>query len=141
MAVVRYRYIADTSALARGRERSVRERLEPLILSGELATCSVIELEMLYSARGLDELRETRARRSSLPLVPMEQAHFDRSIEVMEDLARRGQHRHVGAADLLVAVVAELAGLTLVHYDADFDAVAAVTGQPAEWVVPKESVP
>jgi Arc/MetJ family transcription regulator len=35
---------------------------------------------------------------------------------------------------------AEVAGLTVLHYDADFDRVARITGQPVEWVVPRGSV-
>ena len=59
----------------------------------------------------------------------------------MEALAQRGQHRAVGLPDLLIAAVAERAGLTVLHYDADYDLVAAVTGQPARWVVPRGAVP
>ena len=43
--------------------------------------------------------------------------------------------------DLLVAAAAERAGLTVLHYDQDFDLIAEVTGQPTEWVVPRGSVP
>lgn len=42
--------------------------------------------------------------------------------------------------DLLIAAAAESHGLTLLHYDADFDRIAAVTGQSCEWVVPAASV-
>jgi hypothetical protein len=31
-------------------------------------------------------------------------------------------------------------GATVLHYAADFDRVAAITGQPTEWVVPKGSL-
>ena len=42
--------------------------------------------------------------------------------------------------DLIIAAAAEEAGIILLHYDADFDRIAAVTGQPMEWVVPRGSV-
>jgi predicted nucleic acid-binding protein len=42
--------------------------------------------------------------------------------------------------DLLVAAVAERHALTLLHYDADFDTIAEITGQDARWVVPRGSV-
>ncbi|MGQ0777646.1 MAG: hypothetical protein ACT4NY_25100 [Pseudonocardiales bacterium] len=51
-------------------------------------------------------------------------------------LVERGQHRAVGVADLLVAAAAKEAGLTVLHYDGDFDLVASVTGQSGEWIVP-----
>lgn len=42
--------------------------------------------------------------------------------------------------DLVIAATAELNGATVLHYDVDYDRIAAVTGQPTEWVVPKGSV-
>jgi predicted nucleic acid-binding protein len=39
-----------------------------------------------------------------------------------------------------VAAAAETAGLTTVHYDADFELIAEVTGQATQWVVPAGSV-
>jgi predicted nucleic acid-binding protein len=60
---------------------------------------------------------------------------------VQGDLVARGRHRSAGAADLLVAATAELAGLTVLHYDADFDVIADVTGQATEWVVSRGTVP
>lgn len=43
-------------------------------------------------------------------------------------LVERG-HRSTGVADLLLAAVAEIRGLTLLHDDADFDVIASGTGQ------------
>jgi predicted nucleic acid-binding protein len=136
------RFIADKSALARIRYPEVSAILSPLILAGEVATCSLIELEVLYSARSHTDLSRTRATRErAFPLVTTTQADFDRAIEVMAELARRGQHRAVGIPDLLIASIAERANLTLLHYDSDYDTVAAVTGQPMQWVVPRGTVP
>jgi predicted nucleic acid-binding protein len=50
-------------------------------------------------------------------------------------LAERGTHRGAPVPDLIIAAAAERAGVTLLHYDADFDLIASVTGQPCEWVV------
>lgn len=136
------RYIVDQSALARLKYPSVGAVLSPLMLAGEVATCSVIELEILYSARGYDDLVKTRATRSrAFHLVSMTQDSLDRAMEVMEELARRGLHRAVGIPDLLIAAVAERESLTLIHYDADYEFVVAVTGQPMQWVVPRGTVP
>lgn len=112
------------------------------MLAGDVATCSVIELELLYSARSYSDLVATRATRSlAFRLIPMTQVDFDRAIDVMEQLARQGKHRAVSLPDLLIAAVAERAGITVLHYDGDYDFVAAVTGQPMQWVVPRGSVP
>ena len=37
--------------------------------------------------------------------------------------------------DLLIAAAAEELGATVLHFDADFDHIASVTGQRCEWVV------
>lgn len=119
----------------------VARRLAPLIADGEVATCGVVELEVLYSARSEPDFTSTRARRAiAYPRVPMVEADFLRAEEVMALLASRGQHRAAGLPDLLIAAAAERAGLIVLHYDADYDVIAAATGQPVEWVVPKGSV-
>ncbi len=134
-------YLADKSALARMSHDRVAKRLAPLIADGEVATCGVIELEVLYSARSERDLIDMRARRSiAYRRIPMTEADFLRAEEVMLRLADRGQHRAAGLPDLLIAAVAERAGLTVLHYDADYDMIAATTGQLVEWVVPKGSL-
>src|SRR5688500_18093062 len=106
--------MADKSAFARLGRPEVAAVLEPLILAGEVATCSVIELEVLFSARSHADLVRTRATRAlAFPLVPMTQADFDRATDVMELLSRTGKHRAIPLPDLLIAAVCERAGLTL----------------------------
>lgn len=131
-------YLADKSALAHMTKPPVAKRLAPLIADGEVATCGIVELEVLFSARSEKDLVETRARRAiAYPRVEMSEADFVRAEDVMSELARRGKHRSASLPDLLVAAAAERAGLTVVHYDADYDLIASVTGQPVEWVAPK----
>jgi hypothetical protein len=60
---------------------------------------------------------------------------------VQSAFAQRSQRRIAQASDLLTAATAELNGLTVLHYDQDYDAIAQVTGQPAMWAVPAGSVP
>jgi predicted nucleic acid-binding protein len=50
-------------------------------------------------------------------------------------LADRGHHRAPSVPDLLVAAIAELAGLTVLHDDKDFDLIADLTGQQVERLV------
>ena len=47
-------------------------------------------------------------------------------------LADRGQHRGPAIPDLLVAATAEIANLTVLALDKDFDLIASITGQPVE---------
>jgi predicted nucleic acid-binding protein len=42
--------------------------------------------------------------------------------------------------DLLIAAYAEQADLKVLHYDADFERVAELAGQPTQWIVPRGSV-
>jgi predicted nucleic acid-binding protein len=56
----------------------------------------------------------------------------DRAVEVLTLLADRGQHRAPSIPDLIIAATAELAGLTVLHLDKDFEIIAAITGQPLE---------
>jgi predicted nucleic acid-binding protein len=134
-------HLVDNSIIARAHKPPVAAAFEPKVLGGLVASCSITDLEQLFSARSG---REHRARRADLALrfvhVSIGQQAFDRAIEVQGLLADKGQHRGASIPGLIVAAVAERAGLTVLHYDADFDLIATVTGQPTEWVVPRGSV-
>lgn len=134
------RYLIDKSALARMPQEAVRARLGPIIEAGEAATCGIVDLEILFSVRNHAEHDRVRRRRSlAYGRVAIDDATFDRAIEVQGLLARKGQHR-LPIPDLIIAASAERAGLVVLHYDADFDLIGAVTSQPCEWVVPRGSV-
>ena len=135
------RYLADKSALTRATIPAVSARLTPLLQAGQVATCGVVELEVLFSARSANDLNTTRRRRAiAYDRIPMLEQDFTRAEEVMALLALRGHHRAVSLPDLLIAAVAERASLTILHYDADFDIVTSATGQSTEWVAPKGSL-
>ena len=73
-------------------------------------------------------------------LVETTAEHVRRALQVQRLLAQRSQ-RGRKIPDLLIAAAAEQRDLTVLHYDADFDAIAAVTGQRCQWVSPPGSVP
>lgn len=62
---------------------------------------------------------------------------MDRALDTHRRLAAGSQHRHFRLPDLIIAATAEVHGATVLHYDADYDRIAAVTGQPTEWVAAK----
>lgn len=64
----------------------------------------------------------------------------ERARELERDLVIRGQHRGVSVADLVLAAIADIEELTILHYDTDFELIADVTGQPTEWVVERGSI-
>jgi hypothetical protein len=132
----------DKSAFARLHHGPVAAVLQPLIRAGHVARCGILELEILFSARNAEDIELTRCDLSdALPLAETTQTDFDRAAEVMQLLSRNGLHRSVPVPDLVLAAVAERHGLTILHYDADFDHIAKMTGQSAEWVLPRGSVP
>ena len=94
-----------------------------------MATCAVIKLEVLYSARNLADYQVTQARLDSLADVPITPQVMNRALAVQYRPARTGHHR-LAIADLIIAAAAESADLAVLHYDADFERIAAVTGQP-----------
>jgi predicted nucleic acid-binding protein len=134
-------YLADKSALTRRETRpEVREIVEPLLLAGRIATCGIVDLELLFSATSPAVYGELASALRALPRVPVTETVVDRALAVQALLAKDSQHRAVPLPDLLVAACAESAGLTVLHYDADFERIAALTDQPVQWVVPRGSV-
>lgn len=130
-------WLLDTSALARLGLSPEAEVWAERIDRGLVRIATVTRLEVGYSARSGPELRSAW-RRPPLAAMPIEYqtpASEDRAVEVQSLLADRGHHRAPSVPDLVVAATAELAGLTLLHVDKDFELIAEVTGQPTERLV------
>jgi predicted nucleic acid-binding protein len=132
-------HLVETSVLTRLSNPVVLAALQPFIAQVALARCTLTDLEMGFPA---SNARQWDERQSALgPLVPIAvtQLVIERSKTVQWLLADRGLKGRK-APDLIIAAAAELAGLTLLHYDADFEFIATVTGQRQEWIVPRGSV-
>ena len=128
--------LADTSALARvPHHEGVRLQLLESLMSGAIACCEITRLEMGLTARNVGEHTELGEVLDALPHVSISQADYSRAWEVQGLLTGRGLHRGVAVPDLLVAACAERLGLEVIHCDADFDLISAVTGQPTRWAV------
>jgi predicted nucleic acid-binding protein len=135
-------HLADTSALARLRHPAVAAVLGPLIEAGLVATCGVIEFELGWAARSSAEFDELRADRDTgYEWLATLDEDWRRALDVQATLWRSGRIRAVGFPDLLIAAVAEREHVTVLHYDSDYDHIAAITGQPAQWVIPRGTVP
>jgi predicted nucleic acid-binding protein len=135
-------FLADTSAFTVAvRSPQAETRLRQLAIDGVLATFVTVDLEMGYSARNPREHQGIARIRARLIQFPCVDGIALRAREVQALMALHGQHRTAGVMDLLTAAAAEYYGATLVHYDADFDHLAAVTAQPVEWITPQGSVP
>jgi predicted nucleic acid-binding protein len=131
-------YLIDTSVIHRLADPTVGERVETLAAKRPLYRCAVVELEVLRSATSPHDYEGRRTALSNgytdLPITPQVMA---RALETQRQLATASQHRGVSLPDLIIAACAEVHGATVVHYDADYDRIAAMTGQPVEWVVPR----
>jgi predicted nucleic acid-binding protein len=134
-------YLIDTSAQARVRHPAGRAVIAGLIVDRAAATCVTVDLEAGYSGRDVADLRVIAERRKSAYVVlPITQAIAERARDVQVRMAARGHHRAAGVFDLLTAAVAEHHGAAILHYDADFEHIAAVTGQPQAWIAPRGSL-
>lgn len=132
-------HLLDSSVLTRLRHRAVREAIEAQAERGELGRAEISDLEIGYSARNAAEWDRLEEALRAFELVETTAEHVRRAKQVQRMLAAKHQcGRKV--PDLLIAAAAESHSLTVLHYDADFDRIAAVTGQPCEWVVPAGSV-
>jgi len=121
---------------------ALRRRFDEAIVDGQMATCDMVRLELLHSARNIDEFRLTRGDLDHLPDLPISVEQWRRVLDVYETLATQGgrHQRSVKHPDLLIAAAAESAGVAVLHYDEDYDRIAAVTGQPVRWLAPRGSL-
>jgi predicted nucleic acid-binding protein len=127
-------WLIDKSALVRLAASPDAAEWAARIGRGRVRVTTVTRLEAGYSARSGPELRAgwRQPPLSSMPVEYLTPAIEDRAVEVLTLLADRGQHRARSIPDLIIAATAELAGLTILHLDKDFEVIGQVTGQPVE---------
>jgi predicted nucleic acid-binding protein len=127
-------WLIDKSALVRLAASHDPAEWAARIGRGLVRIATVTRLEVGYSARSGADLR-AGLRTPPLSAMPVEYqtpAIEDRAVEVLALLADRGQHRAPSVPDLIVAATAEVAGLTVLHLDKDFEIIASITGQLLE---------
>lgn len=134
-------YLADTSVyVLQGRHPQVRRRFESLLAQGRLAACQMTSLEFLNNAPDPHAYETLWAALHGHRRIDVTAGAMTRAAEVHRQLAASSQHRQFSLPDLIIAATAEMAGASVLHYDADYDRIAQVTGQPTEWVAPKGSL-
>lgn len=132
-------YLVDKSVLARLDKPPVLAALQPLV--GQLATCSSIRLEIGWSARSADHHRQMMADLALYQALEIDQSILDLAETLQDALVARGHHRGPGGADLILAATAIEHEASLLHYDHDFDLIAAVDSRLAHrWVVPRGTI-
>jgi predicted nucleic acid-binding protein len=114
-------YLIDTSGLFRILQDKLRQEWTDQLAAGVIATCPVVELEFLYSARSLaDRLEKHRLLREVFGWVPMSDRAYERADEVQQLLTETGRHRLAGPVDLLIAATAEREGLIVLCDNRDY---------------------
>jgi predicted nucleic acid-binding protein len=135
--------LADTSAwTASDRDPELRTEFGEAVAARRIATCHAVMLELLHGARNSTEFSTVRTGLDRLPLCRIGRREWQRALDVYEVLALQGglHQRRVKHFDLLIAAAAESAERPLLHYDADFDIIAEITGQPTRWIAPRGSL-
>jgi predicted nucleic acid-binding protein len=127
-------WLIDKSALVRLAASPDASDWADRVERGLVRITTVTRLEVGYSARSGPELRAglRQPPLASMPVEYLTPVIEDRAVEVLALLADRGQQRAPSIPDMMIAATAELAGLTVLHLDKDFEIIADITGQPVE---------
>lgn len=127
-------WLIDKSALVRLSDAVDAAEWASRIDRGLVRISTVTRLELGYSARTATDHRTLLAEPpiSSMPVEYLTPKIEDRAMELQLALAERGHDRAPSIPDLLIAATAELADLTVLHIDKDFELIAEFTGQPTQ---------
>ena len=132
-------HLVETSVLTRWYRPAIAAALRPFWDAESIARCTMSDLEIGFSASNAQQWDQLQATLALLEPIDVTFRVLSRAKIVQRLLAERGlKGRKV--PDLIIAAAAELANLTLLHYDRDFELIASVTGQPHAWIVPRGTV-
>ncbi len=130
-------FIADKSAWARSRAAPIASEWDEAIAARQIATCPVVMIELLYSARAATDFDDLDRDLRALRDVPVTRSVTQAAIAAMRTLAQRRPLSHrVPLPDLLVAACAQEAGIGVLHYDRHYDRLAEVLRFESRWLAP-----
>lgn len=133
-------YLLDTSVLTRLSKVPVSGRLGEIEDNNlALARCTMTDLEIGASASNGKEAAQLKAVLEAYVSVEVESQDFHRALELQVSLAEVGLKGRK-PPDLLIAAVALRLGLTVLHYDRDFEHIASVSPLLQEWILTAGSV-
>ncbi len=133
--------IADTSARMRTHERSVREQWTAAVKADQIATCAIVTMELLFSARDADDVAKIQTIEATFRQIPVSASVQRNAIGAVGELAQRGAGFHrVPPPDAMIAAAAQDAGVGVLHYDRHFDRLAEVLGFDSVWIAPPGSL-
>ena len=129
--------IADTSAWARASHPLVRDLWVAALRGRQIATCSIVTLELLYSARDAREFTLVEADQALLRDIPVSASAQRAAIGALRVLTSDGPGQHrVPLADALIAAAAQDLGLDVLHYDRHYDRLARALHFTSVWIAP-----
>jgi hypothetical protein len=112
----------DHASLSQDRADEIADLLE----HGRIATCLPFLLEAGYSARSGGDHAQLLDELLALPRFAVDAQVEERAIDAQRQLARVGHHR-LPPVDLIVAAVADVKRLGVLHYDSDYDLLTEKT--------------
>lgn len=133
-------FIVDTSARMRTDHPLVREVWPIAVESGQVLTCTMVTMELLFTARDAEAVAETEQIESSLRQVPITASVQRAAVGAVRELSQQGAGAHrIPPPDVLVAAAAQEAGVGVLHYDRHYDRLADVLRFDSVWIVPPGS--
>jgi predicted nucleic acid-binding protein len=106
------------------------------VAADRVLMCDLVILELVRMAPNDTRAKETAARLDAFQSLPAPADLWARARELQLLLAGDGDHRRVPPADLLIAATAMAGGVALVHYDRDYERLAAVSDLQHRWLLP-----
>jgi predicted nucleic acid-binding protein len=120
-----------------------REQFDAALAAGELWTCPPALLEMRYSARDEKAFAVIAKRLDALDHAPLTSEAAVAALTAQAALAGTpGISHRVKPVDLLIAAIAATSRIGVLHYDHDYDTIAAHTplSFTSTWVAPRASI-
>ncbi len=134
-------FLIDKSAHVRVWKPGIEELWKEALSRGQVAVCEPTEFEILYSARSVEEYEKVKTGlRGLYGWEPVPDGAWRDVLALQRDMTRSGSHRAASAVDLLVAVTAQSRGLTVLHYDRDFETIAQHTTVKTRWLAEPGSI-
>lgn len=133
--------VADTSARMRTREPRIREEWAAAVNADQIRTCSMVTMEILYSARDADDVTETEKVDSQIRQIPVTASVQRAVIGAVRELSQQGAGAHrIPPSDILIAAAAQEAGIGVLHYDRHYDRLTEVLNFESVWIAPPGSL-
>jgi predicted nucleic acid-binding protein len=120
----------------------VREEWSAALAAGQIATCPLVELEVLFSARDGAEFDRLATDIAQLRNIPVTRSVTNAARQAFRELSHTGpgRHRATTIPDLLIAGCAQDAAIGVLHYDRHFDTLASVLDFESRWIAPPGSL-